>query len=263
MSTYPVTTADPTVLVVASGKGGTGVSLLGALLGLAMAEEGRRVLLVDGTDSYGALHVMLGVTPRHRLAELRGGTVQAEELLTPVTDMLSLLPGGADEPGDMPLSATERQILSRRVRELYDGFDLVIVDAGSRLDAVLGACGDGVDRLLVVATDDQVAMAASHALLKAVEARLPGLPVDVLVNRADEGVADMVHGHLATAAAQFVGREVGYAGAVPHDHCLQGGIGAGMTVQDAAAGSPAAVAARDVGMRLCGAGSARAGARIA
>lgn len=263
MSTYPVTHADPAIVVVASGKGGTGVSLVSALVGLAVAGEGRRVLLVDGTDSYGALHVMLGVEPRHRLAELRGGTVQAEALLVTVTETLSLLPGGADEPGEQPMSATERQLLSRRARELYDGFDLVVVDAGSRLDAVLGACGDGVDRLVVLATDDQVTMAASHALIKAVEARLPGLPVDVLVNRADEGAAAVVHGHMATAAMQFLGREVGHAGAVPHDHCLQTGMGAGMTVQDAAAGSPAAVAARDVGLRLCDAIQSRATARIA
>lgn len=263
MSTHAFTQADPTVLVVASGKGGTGVSLVSALLGLAMAEEGRRVLLVDGTDSYGALHVMLGVAPRHRLAELRGGTVQAEELLTPVTDLLTLLPGGADEAGAAPLSTTERQVLSRRARELFDGFDLVVVDAGSRLDAVLGACGDGVEQLLIVATDDQITMAASHALLKAVDARLPGLAVNVVVNRADDAQAIAVHDHLSTAAAQFLGREVGHAGALPHDHCLQAAMGAGMTVQDAAAGSPAAIAARDIGMRLVGPDAPRAAARIA
>jgi hypothetical protein len=43
---------------------------------------------------------------------------------------------------------------------------------------------------------------------------------------------------------------VGFAGAVPDDPCLQGGLGAGMTVQDAAAGSPAALAARVAGLRL-------------
>lgn len=256
--------AEPTgatVLVVASGKGGTGVSLVTALLGLAMAGEGRRVLLVDGTESYGALHLMLGVVPRHPLAALRGGQAQVEELLTPVAETLTLFPGGgADEPDATPLSATERQLLFRRVRELYDDFDLVVVDAGSRLEAVLTACGGGVTRLLAVATDDQITMAASHALLKAVEARIPGLPVDVVVNRSTDADAREVYGHLRTAAAQFLRRPVGLAGAVPHDPCLQGGLGAGMTIQDAAAGSPAALAARDTGLRLAGESTAAAAA---
>ena len=240
-----------TVLVVASGKGGTGTSLVTALLGLAIAGEGRQVLLVDGTESYGALHLMLGVLPRHPLAALRGGRASAEELLTPIGETLSLFPGGgADEPDAAPLGMAERQILFRRVAELYERHDLVVVDAGSRLEAVLTACGGGVSRVLLVATEDQIAMAASHALLKALEARMPGLPVDVVVNRAGERHAAEVHDHLAAAAERFLARALGFAGAVPDDPCLQGGLGAGMTVQDAAAGSPAALAARAAGLRL-------------
>jgi flagellar biosynthesis protein FlhG len=260
--------ADTTVLVIASGKGGTGTSLVTALLGLTVAGEGRRVLLVDGTESYGALHLMLGVVPRHPLAALRGGQASAEELLTPVAETLALFPGGgADLPEAAPLSMPERQVLFRRVAELYARYELVLVDAGSRLEAVLTACGGGVTRLLLVATEDQITMAASHALLKALEARMPGVTVDVLVNRATERDAREVHDHLATAAERFLGRPVGFVGAVPDDPCLQGGLGAGMTVQDAAAGSPAALAARESGLRLMddeqGRTAARGGARRA
>jgi len=241
----------PTVLVVASGKGGVGVSLVSALLGLAVAGEGWRVLLVDGTESYGALHLMLGVTPRHPLAALRGGQAQVEELLTPVADTLALFPGGGAEPPDAaPLSATERQLMFRRIADVYDRFDLVVIDAGSRLEAVLTACGAGVTHLCMVASEDRIALAATHALLKAVDARLPGLPVDVVANRATEHDALHVHASLAEAAERFLGRSLRLAGAIPDDACLQGGLAAGMTVQDAAAGSPAAIAARLAGVLL-------------
>ncbi|HEU4629155.1 MAG TPA: cellulose synthase operon protein YhjQ/BcsQ [Gemmatimonadaceae bacterium] len=242
---------DATVLVIASGKGGTGVSLTAALLGLTVAGEGRQVLLVDGTESYGALHLMLGVTPRHPLAALRGGDTQAEELLAPVAETLALFPGGGDDGAAVaPLSAAERQLLFRRVAELYARYDLVVVDAGSRLEAVLTACDGGVTRLLLVTSDDPITMAAMHALLKAVEARRPGLPVEVLVNRAGVAEAERIAAQLRDAAARFLGRTLDFAGALPDDPCLQGGLGAGMTVQDAAAGSPAALAAREAGLRL-------------
>ena len=251
MNAHSATPTDATVLVIASGKGGTGVSLATALLGLAVAGEGRRVLLVDGTESYGALHLMLGVVPLHPLAALRGGAADAEELLTPVTETLALFPGGgADAGGIAPLSMAERQLLFVRVAELYERYDLVVVDAGSRLEAVLTACAGGVSRLLLVTSEDQIAMAATHALLKAVAAREPGLPVDVLVNRTGAHEAERVAAHMRDAAARFVGLELGFAGAIPDDPCLQGGLGAGMTVQDAAAGSPAALAARTAGLRM-------------
>lgn len=250
MNAHLATPPDATVLVIASGKGGTGVSLATALLGLAVAGEGRQVLLVDGTESYGALHLMLGITPRHPLAALRGGVADAEELLAPVAETLTLFPGGADDGAVAPLSMAERQLLFRRVAELYDRYDLVVVDAGSRLEAVLTACDGGVSRLLLVTNEDPIAMAATHALLKAVEARRPGVPVDVLVNRAGAHEAERIAAHLHDAAARFLDRELGFAGAIPDDPCLQGGLGAGMTVQDAAAGSPAALAARAAGLRM-------------
>ncbi len=251
MNTSIAGSINTTVLVVASGKGGTGTSVVSALLGLAVAGEGRQVLLVDGTESYGALHHMLGVTPRHPLAALRGDQADVEDLLTPVDERLSLFPGGADENSDLaPLSQTERQLLFRRVRELYSSYDLVVVDAGSRLEAVLTACNGGVTRLLLVVPDERIAMAASHGLLKAVDARNPGLPVDILANRCDDEEGAAVHTHLANAAERFLQRSVGYAGSIPADQCLQGGMGAGMTIQDAAAGSPAAIAARSAGLHM-------------
>ena len=251
VNTHPAESTSTTVLVVASGKGGTGTSVTAALLALAVAGEGRQVLLVDGTENYGALHLMLGVTPRHPLAALRGGEVDVEDLLTPVDESLSLFPGGADDAlAASPLTHTERTLLFRRVHELHERFDLVVIDAGSRMEAVVTACAGGVTRLLLVVTDEQIAMAASHALLKSVELHRPGLPVDVVANRCDDGEGAMVHGHLLAGAERFLQRGVGYAGAVPADGCLQGGLGAGMTIQDAAAGSPAAIAARTVGLRM-------------
>ena len=247
--TSPTRPSAPTVLVLASGKGGTGVSLVSALLGLAVAEEGWRVLLVDGTDGFGALHHMLGVVPRRPLSDLRGGRTEVDELLTPVTDTLALLPGGGAEQGP-PLTDGERQLVFHRVADAYGGYDLVVVDAGSRLDAVLAACTGGVTRLLVVATEDRLSLAASHALLAAAEERLPGLPVEVVVNRATARESIAVHDRLAASVERVLGRAVRLAGAIPDDRCLEGGLGAGMTVQDAAAGSPAAAAARAAGLQL-------------
>lgn len=247
---------EPTMLVVASGKAATGASLVSALLALALAGEGRQVLLVDGTAHGGALRRMLGVAPRPATAEpqdvppdapcgaLADAAADVDAQLVPVTETLVLL------PGDGPRTAAERERLFGAVRARLHQFDLVVVDAGSRLDAVLAACAGGASRLLLVATDEPVALAATHALLKAATAQLGAIPADVVVNRcAGEGAAE-IFAPLADAARRFLDRPLSYAGAVPHDPCLQGGVAAGMALQDAASGSPCALAARDIGLRL-------------
>ena len=248
MNAHSPRSSAPTVLVVASGKGGVGASLVSALLALAVSGEGWRVLLVDGTESYGALHFLFGVPPHDPLAAQRDGTGEPAAPIAPMGDTLPL--GPAVEPLDeLPLSVGERQLVGR-ISELHDRFDLVVVDAGSRLEAVIAACDAGATHLLVVATEDRLTLAATHALLDAVEARRPGVPVDVVANRATEHDALHVHASLAEAAERFLGRSLRLAGAIPDDPCLRGGLAAGMTVQDAAVGSPAAVAARIAGVLL-------------
>lgn len=229
-------------VVVGSGKGGVGTSTVATLLALLVSAAGRDVLLVDADENLGALHLLLGVEPRYTLGALRGGEVEPAELLVPLSPSLTLLPGGgtAAGAGDAPLSPAERRALFRRVASLYPGYDLVVIDGGSRLDCVLSVCGVGIDRLLAVTATDRISVAATYALIKALDGRLPGLPADVLVNRTDAQTASRTRDELRTATDHFLGRTLGFAGAIAEDPCLRAGIEAGMTIQDAAAGSATA-----------------------
>lgn len=239
--------ADSPVLVLGSGKGGTGTSTLAALLGVGIAGMGARVLLVDGSVGLGSLHLLLGVEGGPGWGVLRGGDVALDDLLVSVSETLTLLPGGVvEEVGSGGLSAAERQALFRRVASLYGRFDMVVVDGGSRLDSVLAACTPGIGRLLAVSTPDRVSMAATYALVKVLEGKLPGSPIEVLINRGEEAAAD----NLRAAVRRFLNRTIEKVGAVPDDECLRAGINAGMNVQDAAVGSPAEDAILKIGRQL-------------
>src|SRR5690606_7067058 len=117
---------------------------------------------------------------------------------------LDLLPGGGAEAAGSAIAAGERQALFRRIASLYPAYDLVVVDGGSRLDAVLTACGPGATRLVAVTTPDRVSLAASYALVKVVSGRYPELPVTVLANRGDEGAAESIR----SAAQHFLDRDL-------------------------------------------------------
>jgi flagellar biosynthesis protein FlhG len=239
-------------IVVGSGKGGVGTSTIAALLALLVSAAGRDVLLVDGDENLGTLHLLFGVEPRYTLGALRGGEVEPAELLVPLGPSLTLLPGGgtAGGTGDASLSPAERRALFRRVASLYSGYDLVVIDGGSRLDCALSVCGAGIDRLLAVTATDRISVAATYALIKALEGRLPGLPADVVVNRTDAQAATRIREDLRAATDHFLGRTLGYAGAIPEDACLRAGIEAGMTIQDAAAGSATAEIVQGISEQL-------------
>jgi MinD-like ATPase involved in chromosome partitioning or flagellar assembly len=224
------------------------------MLAVTAASHGARVLLVDGDEHVGPLRMLLGASPTHTLSDLRGGRADVELLLHGLSATLTLVAGGPAQTQGTALSDTltsaERKALFRRLADVYDRYDLVVIDGGSRLDAVAGACSAGVLRLLAVSGADAIELAATYALLKAVASRLPALAFDVIVNRHDDQRALHAFEHLHAGVTQFLAREVRFAGAVPDDPTLDRALRAGMPLQDAAAGSPAALAMHELALPL-------------
>ncbi len=140
------------MLVVGSAKGGVGASALTVMCGVKLAQQGRRVLLLDGSQNLGNLHVLLNVSPRGSLHGVLTGAAQPQSLVQSVTNNLWLLPADSGDEAMYALNATDRARLHYQLSTLYDGFDVVIVDAGPGLESVVRASAMGASRLLVVLT---------------------------------------------------------------------------------------------------------------
>ncbi len=243
----------PTVLVCASGRGGSGTSMVSALLALSAAGDGHNTLLIDGDDLVGPHALLLDVAPVLRWPALLGGGVHASQLPTVIAPTLSLVAGGRAASDASPLSTAERRACFARLHSLAESYALVVIDAGSHLDAMLAAIdSDRINaRLLIVAAGhDPIAMASSYALLKAANTRRPLIEADVLCNRLPDAVAARVADTLAHGAEQFLARPLAFAGAIPDDTALDAALRAGMPFLDAVTGSPVAVAAHDTVLRM-------------
>ena len=123
------------ILAVCNQKGGVGKTTSTINLGAALAEYGRKVLLVD-FDPQGALSVGLGINPLaleltvHNLL-MEPGVRAADILLTTDVPGLDLLPANID------LSAAEVQLVNEVAREqtlaralatVSDDYDVILVD---------------------------------------------------------------------------------------------------------------------------------------
>lgn len=232
----PVTAADPVsptteteAIVVGSGKGGAGKSLVSLTVAAALADMGRRVLLVDGDQNLGNLHVLLGVRPVVQPALLVDSGVDPAAVVVPVTTGLWLMPAASGDEAIQRLSGTDRARLHRRVTTLYPEYDAVVIDAAAGLDSALRCAALRATRLLLVTTPEPTALTSAYALVKMVHARLPRLPVDLMVNRIYEaGEGPAAADRLQEAALRFLGRRLRYLGAVPED----GGIRAALAHPD-------------------------------
>jgi flagellar biosynthesis protein FlhG len=238
-------------LLVASGKGGVGTSIVASLAALSATTRGERVLLVDASEGGGSLHHLFGVRPANSLWMLSDSRWQVDDLLIPIHDGLTLIAGGTSGGALPPANDNQRHTALSRLAEVYDNYDTVILDGGSRLDtiaAITEAAEPSV--LLLVTSADRLALAANYALVKAVRARSSEATISVVANRHGESLSEEACDFLVGACSHFLGRTIDVAGAIPDDPCLQAAVGAGMTVRDALDGSPAAEAMSGVLFRV-------------
>jgi MinD-like ATPase involved in chromosome partitioning or flagellar assembly len=237
-------------LVLASGKGGVGTSIVAALTALTAAERDARVLLVDAAETSGAQHHLFGVRPTHSVWSLSDEQSNPEDGLIALDDNLTLVTGGTSGDATMPSNDVDRRAALTRLAHVFSNYDIVIFDAGSRLDTITAVTETADASLLLVTSADRLALAANYALVKAVRGRRADASISVLANRHGEALAEEACDFLVGACSHFLGHTIDIVGALPDDPCLQAAIGAGMTVRDALDGSPAAESMRGILSRV-------------
>ncbi|MGH4024275.1 MAG: ParA family protein [Pseudonocardiaceae bacterium] len=142
------------VVAICNQKGGVGKTTSTINLGAALAEYGRRVLLVD-FDPQGALSVGLGI-PSHHLERTIYNAIMTQGV--PVDEVVqpTSVPGMELLPSNIDLSAAEVQLvtevgreqtLGRTLQPLVPHYDYILVDCQPSLGLLTInalACADGV-----------------------------------------------------------------------------------------------------------------------
>jgi chromosome partitioning protein len=142
------------VVAVCNQKGGVGKTTTTISLGAALAEVGRRVLLVD-FDPQGALSVGLGFQPHELDATvynvlMEAGVTASDVLFQTKVDGMDLLPSNIDLSGaevQLVHEVGREFVLGRVLAPLVPEYDVVLIDCQPSLGLLTVnalACADGV-----------------------------------------------------------------------------------------------------------------------
>ena len=158
----------PTIISVASGKGGVGKSMVVSNLGLLLARQGQRVILVDMDIGGANLHILFGMFhPPSTLTDFfTNRTTHLEELAHPLAkpSSLRLIPGTGETLITANLQHAKKKRLIRHLKKL--DADIILVDVGAgtsyhTLDFFLLA-----DHFVAVATPDPTSVLDLYRFIK-------------------------------------------------------------------------------------------------
>jgi len=207
-------------LCVASGKGGTGKSVVSASVSTLFSRSGK-TLIIDADMGVGNAHILQDVCPEHSLVDVVDGKKGVKEVIAPCSAQLDLLAAGSGFSQMASLSSYELHVVASGIESLEKEYEYVVVDSAAGISHQTIAFAAACDVVLIVTTPDVTAMTDAYAFLKVLLQRKPDVEPLLVVNRATSfAEAEHVAERMCSVSHKFLAREPRWIGTIPEDSAV-------------------------------------------
>jgi flagellar biosynthesis protein FlhG len=211
------------VISVTSGKGGVGKSNIVVNLGLALAQRGLNVLLIDADLGLGNLDILLGLSPRFTLQDALASELKLAEVIVDGPGGLKILPASSGIAELAILDEFQKLFLLNEMDHYTEDVDVVLIDTGAGISPNVLFFNLGAQERILVVNNQPPAIADAYALIKILVSQYGETSFKLLVNGlAHHREAELVYRTLLRVTERFLGREItlDYLGLVPYDQAL-------------------------------------------
>tara|TARA_B100000131_G_scaffold321395_1_gene371999 strand:+ start:3033 stop:3809 length:777 start_codon:yes stop_codon:yes gene_type:complete len=175
-------------LAIASGKGGVGKTTVSVNLSLALAQAGKRVVLLDADFGMANSHVLLGINPKYNIADYLSGKCNINDLIIEAPSNLKFIAGGTAVNDLLNSKEQDRYKVIRGMQELSSSTDILIVDAAAGgADSTLDFVGAS-DQVLIVVEGEPTSIMDAYALIKAAHLERNVKNFSIFINKASSEV---------------------------------------------------------------------------
>ncbi len=213
------------VLSITSGKGGVGKTHVTVNLGLALAQMGKRVLLLDGDLGLANINILLGFKPQRTLQEVVDRKAGLKDVIVHDPLGIDILPASSGVPEMTMLSEESRFGLVSAFDEYSSAYDYVLVDTAAGIGDNVLYFNVAAEEILVVIGPEPTSITDAYALIKVLASRSGRKEFDVIVNRAPRGSdGKSTFAQLATATGKFLDVSLKFLGAIAEDDSVPSAV---------------------------------------
>ena len=203
-------------IAVASGKGGVGKTSLAVNLGLTLARQGRRAILLDADFGMANAHILLGANPQCFVMDAIQGDATMEDVLCDAPFGMKFVSGGTGLLEMLNLDQTTRYQTIRMVDELRDQTEVLIADVPAGASDSSIAFVAAADRVIVVLVGEPTSFLDAYSLIKAANLEAQVKNFSIVVNMARSAKEAQSHYEKFKATAtRFLDVNLTYGGHLP------------------------------------------------
>ena len=238
-------------VAVTGGKGGVGKTNVSVNLGVAAAEMGQKVMLLDADLGLANIDVVLGVHPKFDLSHVMRGECSLEEAIVEGPAGLKVIPGASGVQALADLSPAEHTGLIRAFSELAGDTELLIVDTAAGISDTVLSFSRASHEIIVVVCDEPASITDAYAIIKLLNRDYGHQRFRILANMvrsAQEGRE--LFNKMCRVTDRYLDVTLGFMGAVPYDDSLRKAVRAQRPVVQAYPRSRVAQAFRNLAKKI-------------
>lgn len=209
-------------IAVTGGKGGVGKTNVSVNLGVAAAELGQKVMLLDADLGLANIDVVLGLHPKYDLSHVLRGERSLGEVIIEGPAGMKVIPGASGVQALAELSPAEHAGLIRAFSEVAADTELLIVDTAAGISDTVLSFSRAAHEVVIVVCDEPASITDAYAIIKLLNRDYGHQRFRILANMvrtAQEGRE--LYNKLCRVTDRYLDVTLSLLGALPYDESLR------------------------------------------
>lgn len=221
------------VVAITSGKGGVGKTAVVANIAIALAKQGKKILVIDADLGLANIDVVLGLSPEYNLNHFFKGERSLEEIMVEGPCGIKVLPAGSGVQQYTRLDGQLKMRFIEAIDNLHENFDLVLIDTEAGISDNVTYFTVAAQDILVITTPEPTAITDAYALMKLLSSQYHQKDFLLCVNSVQNGSEGLdVFEKLTMVSGRYLDISIDYLGAVPYDRKMHEAVRAQQVIQD-------------------------------
>jgi flagellar biosynthesis protein FlhG len=233
------------VIAVTGGKGGVGKTNVTLNTAISLAQQGKRVMVLDADLGLANVDVLLGLRVEKNLSHVLSGECTLDEVLVEGPYGIKIAPASSGSQSMTELTPTEHAGLIRAFSELQSQIDVLIVDTAAGISDMVLSFSKASQDIIMVVCDEPTSLTDAYALIKILNKEHGVFRFKIVANMVRsmrEG--DELFSKLTKVTNRFLDVALELVAVIPFDENVRKSVRKQKAIVEAFPTSPASMAIR-------------------